>query len=49
MEKQEFDKLNLFGQGEPNVNFAQYFSREFLLKSANKIWRMSCVFGKCDV
>ena len=25
MEKQEFDKLNLFGQGEPNVNYAKFF------------------------
>jgi quercetin dioxygenase-like cupin family protein len=25
MKKQEFDAKNIFGQGEPNVNFAQYF------------------------
>jgi quercetin dioxygenase-like cupin family protein len=25
MTKQEFDQLNVFGQGEPNVSFAQYF------------------------
>ena len=25
MEKQEFDQLNLFGQGEPNVNYAKFF------------------------
>jgi quercetin dioxygenase-like cupin family protein len=25
MNKQEFDAKNIFGQGEPNVNFAQYF------------------------
>ena len=25
MEKQEFDKLNLFGKGEPNVNYAKFF------------------------
>jgi quercetin dioxygenase-like cupin family protein len=25
MNKQEFDQVNIFGQGEPNVNFAQYF------------------------
>ena len=25
MEKEEFDKANVFGIGEPNVNFAQYF------------------------
>jgi quercetin dioxygenase-like cupin family protein len=25
MNKQEFDQVNLFGQGEPNVNYAQYF------------------------
>lgn len=25
MDKKEFDKMNVFGQGEPNVNFAQYF------------------------
>jgi quercetin dioxygenase-like cupin family protein len=25
MNKQEFDQVNIFGQGAPNVNFAQYF------------------------
>lgn len=25
MENQDFDKLNIFGKGEPNINFAQYF------------------------
>ena len=25
MEKEEFDKLNLFGKGEPNVNYAKFF------------------------
>lgn len=25
MNKEEFDKVNVFGQGEPNVNFARYF------------------------
>lgn len=26
MNKEEFDKQNIFGKGEPNVNFAKYFS-----------------------
>lgn len=25
MNKEEFDKINIFGLGEPNVNFAKYF------------------------
>lgn len=25
MNKEEFEKINVFGMGEPNVNFAQYF------------------------
>ncbi len=25
MENQDFDKLNIFGKGEPNINFVQYF------------------------
>lgn len=25
MNKEEFDKVNVFGQGNPNVNYAQYF------------------------
>ena len=25
MQKEEFDKSNIFGIGEPNVNFAKYF------------------------
>jgi quercetin dioxygenase-like cupin family protein len=31
MNKKEFDKLNVFGQGEPNVNFARYFIGESYL------------------
>jgi quercetin dioxygenase-like cupin family protein len=31
MNKQEFDAKNIFGQGEPNVNFAQYFIRNSYL------------------
>lgn len=25
MNKEEFEKINIFGTGEPNVNFANYF------------------------
>ncbi len=25
MNKEEFDKINVFGQGELNINFAKYF------------------------
>ena len=25
MNKEEFDKANVFGKGNPNVNYAQYF------------------------
>ena len=31
MNKDQFDKLNIFGQGEPNVNYAQYFIGESFL------------------
>lgn len=32
MDKKEFDKANVFGQGEPNINFAQYFIGDSFLK-----------------
>ncbi len=25
MNKEEFDKANIFGLGEPNINYAKYF------------------------
>ena len=31
MDKNEFDKLNVFGKGEPNTGFAQYFIGESFL------------------
>lgn len=42
MEKEEFDKLNLFGRGNPNDNFAQYFIGNSYLNSLTE-------FGKCPV
>ena len=29
-DKKDFDEINVFGQGEPNDGFAQYFSGESL-------------------
>ena len=31
MNKEEFDKINVFGKGKPNVNFAKYFIGESFL------------------
>ncbi|MBQ3416051.1 MAG: cupin domain-containing protein [Clostridia bacterium] len=42
MEKEEFDKLNLFGIGKPNDNFAQYFIGNSYLNPLTE-------FGKCPV
>ena len=42
MEKEEFDKLNLFGIGKPNGNFAQYFIGNSYLNPLTE-------FGKCPV
>ena len=42
MEKEEFDKLNLFGIGNPNSNFAQYFVGNSYLNPLTE-------FGKCPV
>ncbi len=36
MNKAEFDKINVFGKGEPNVNFAQYFIGESFLNPLAK-------------
>ena len=42
MQKEEFDKLNLFGIGNPNDNFAQYFIGNSYLNPLTE-------FGKCPV
>ena len=42
MEKEEFDKLNLFGIGNPNDNFARYFIGNSYLNPLTE-------FGKCPV
>lgn len=36
MNKEEFEKLNVFGMGEPNVNFAQYFTHKSFLNPLTK-------------
>lgn len=36
MNKNEFDKMNLFGLGEPNVNYAKYFIGNSFLASLAK-------------
>ncbi len=36
MEKQEFDKLNVFGLGQPNDAFAEYFSGQSYIKMLAK-------------
>ncbi len=42
MNKNEFDKLNVLGQGEPNVNFAKYFIGESYLNPLTE-------FGKSPI
>jgi quercetin dioxygenase-like cupin family protein len=42
MTKEEFDKVNVFGQGASNVNFAQYFTGESFLNPLT-------VPGECPV
>jgi quercetin dioxygenase-like cupin family protein len=37
LNKQEFDKVNVFGQGQPNVNYAQYFIGESFLNPLTKV------------
>ena len=34
-DKKDFDEINVFGQGEPNDGFAQYFSGESFLNVLN--------------
>ena len=36
MNKEEFEKENVFGIGEPNVNFAKYFTSNSYLNPLNK-------------
>ena len=42
MDKEEFDKINVFGRGEPNNNFAQYFIGNSYLNPLTE-------FEKCPV
>ena len=42
MEREEFDKFNIFGIGNPNDNFAQYFIGNSYLNPLTE-------FGKCPV
>ena len=42
MNKEEFDKANVFGKGNSNVNFAQYFIGESFLNPLTEA-------GKCPV
>ena len=42
MNKEEFDKVNVFGKGNSNVNFAQYFIGESFLNPLTEA-------GKCPV
>ena len=42
MNKEEFDKANVFGKGNPNVNYAQYFIGESFLNPLTEA-------GKCPV
>ena len=42
MNKEEFDKINIFGQGEPNNDYAQYFVGNSYLNPLTE-------FGKCPV
>ena len=37
MNKQEFDKVNVFGLGEPNVNFKDYFTGNSYLNPLTKL------------
>ena len=37
MNKEEFDKVNVFGIGNPNINFAQYFTGESFLNPLAKV------------
>lgn len=39
----------VFGQGEPNVNFAKYFVRKFLFKTINRSKTNKCIYGKCNI
>ena len=42
MNKEEFEKVNVFGKGNPNVNFAQYFIGNSYLNPLTEA-------GKCPV
>lgn len=47
MNKEEFDKVNVFGQGEPNVSFAKYFIGNSYLNPLTKK-REFTFFNKCN-
>lgn len=48
MNKEEFDKVNVFGQGELNVSFAKYFIGNSYLNPLTKKRREFSFFNKCN-
>lgn len=44
IEKKEFDEINVFGQGEPNEGFAQYFSGASFLNVLNNSQEKGGIF-----
>jgi len=44
-DKKDFDEINVFGQGEPNDGFAQYFSGESFLNVLNNSQEHGGIFA----
>ena len=44
-DKKDFDEINVFGQGEPNDGFAQYFSGESFLNVLNSSQEHGGIFA----
>lgn len=48
-DKNEFAKVNIFGLGEPNNDYAQYFIGNSYLNPLTDIKKLQSVFGKCNI
>ena len=48
-DKATFDQQNVFGLGQENTGFAQYFYRYFLFEPLDQGRRMPGIFSQCHL
>lgn len=48
-DQKEFEQVNKFGMGQPNVAYAKYFSGASFSECADRTWEISDFRCECDV